>query len=482
MSRVALFLLLAGCAVDDTRGASLDPVASPFGMHPAFRRPYLRTNEAPDLGRVYGAADGYAEALDIGVRWERPGLHAAYRPAPYRWEATDQERYTDALYSAVPPSLSILANVRLYAEPFLAGAGSWRFKDATARKDYVAFVRALVERYDGDGVDDMPGLKSPIRHWQVGNEPVISNQDQALPAPSLNLDWAGFAELMESTCEAIRASDPGAVVLVGGTLGGESLYRDPDVYFKQRDAFYAPLLQKLAGKCIDIFDIHYYDEPKMGMLGSRSVYDDYRALLDHYGYRDTPIWFTETGAASRAPASELQQAGDVIKAFVYPLSYGVKKVFWAFAMVEGYPPLTGEDYFDHTGLIYDGIGAGDPGYGVKKLGYHAFKKMTETLEGCDWSRVRVLQERAGVNVYELWKDGRPLWVAWNSNAEEREAAIAGIASGTVQVTEAVPRFERGQEVADYRTAFASETKRVENGEVRVRLGRRPVYVVPSESR
>jgi hypothetical protein len=36
---------------------------------------------------------------------------------------------------------------------------------------YQAFVRATIERYDGDGLSDMPGLVTPIRYWQVDNEP-----------------------------------------------------------------------------------------------------------------------------------------------------------------------------------------------------------------------------------------------------------------------------------------------------------------------
>jgi hypothetical protein len=35
---------------------------------------------------------------------------------------------------------------------------------------FKAFVRALAERYDGDGVDDAPGLGTPVRHFQVENQ------------------------------------------------------------------------------------------------------------------------------------------------------------------------------------------------------------------------------------------------------------------------------------------------------------------------
>ncbi len=37
-------------------------------------------------------------------------------------------------------------------------------------ESYRAWVRAIFERYDGDGVDDMPGLVRPVRHWVMGGE------------------------------------------------------------------------------------------------------------------------------------------------------------------------------------------------------------------------------------------------------------------------------------------------------------------------
>jgi len=38
------------------------------------------------------------------------------------------------------------------------------------RETYAAWVGAVVERYDGDGVDDMAGLLYPIRHYEIGSE------------------------------------------------------------------------------------------------------------------------------------------------------------------------------------------------------------------------------------------------------------------------------------------------------------------------
>lgn len=38
------------------------------------------------------------------------------------------------------------------------------------RDHFSRWVEAVVERYDGDGVNDMPGLRWPVRHVEIGNE------------------------------------------------------------------------------------------------------------------------------------------------------------------------------------------------------------------------------------------------------------------------------------------------------------------------
>ena len=38
-------------------------------------------------------------------------------------------------------------------------------------ENYKTFLLALVDRYDGDGNNDMPGLTKPITYWEIMNEP-----------------------------------------------------------------------------------------------------------------------------------------------------------------------------------------------------------------------------------------------------------------------------------------------------------------------
>ena len=39
---------------------------------------------------------------------------------------------------------------------------------------YAKWLDAVIERYDGDGKEDMPGLKDPIRYYEIGNEPDLT--------------------------------------------------------------------------------------------------------------------------------------------------------------------------------------------------------------------------------------------------------------------------------------------------------------------
>jgi len=177
--------------------------------------------------------------------------------------------------------------------------------------------------------------------------------------------------------------------------------RHPSDYISKFNTDYAPILKELNGKYVDVFDFHWYGQASgdyrlrdsvavtAGATGSDSVAGadvlaHIRQTLSADGFpADMPVWITEMGSYSGDPSegggpperqgkrlenpfqSERQQAQDHYKRFIYPLSRGIGKVFLAFGLMEGFKHEDG--YFDHTGLIHDGEGAGDPGRGIKKL-------------------------------------------------------------------------------------------------------------------
>ena len=148
---------------------------------------------------------------------------------------------------------------------------------------YQRWVRAVVERYDGDGVDDMPGLTAPIKIWQVDNEPPRRRE--------------GYADLVRITSQAVKEADPTAKVLIGGLEIPFDDYRER-IYEQEQ----LPILQELRGKGIDILDLHWFGHlDESGKLPK--AIERVRSDLKQCGFENTAIWFTEMGTYSEIPAT-----------------------------------------------------------------------------------------------------------------------------------------------------------------------------------
>lgn len=442
----------------------LDFLESPFGFHPAL-------------------PDAYAE--DLGLHWTR-GLLTPYfcwslvdpqktgNPNNFRWSGNAPSRRGrnfffdyDSLFSANLKSFHLLCNFDITTQGDYHNQDSWIPSDETA---YRSFVKATVQRYPF------------INYWQVGNEPNFKAGA-----------FSDFGELQRITYEAIKETNPKAQVLIAG-LGGNSTVDSLN------SDYYDSVLKSLNGKYIDIFDVHFYGDAKGGALTPggdpkdrflgyrefRKVYSYYRNLLDKNGYTNVPIWVTEMGTFSGLikvrrgdevfilEQTEAEQAIEVVKRWVYPLSLGVKKVFWAYGLVEGFGQWD-DDFFDHTGFIYDGRD-GVHKFGEKKLAYYTFKKMIEILEGSDLNSIRTLQEKNGVYVYKFTKQGKSIWVTWNDNKERRKVTISKIKSKKVRVTEAVPRYDTGYEVEAYDSAFRTRETSIKAKRISLKLKSTPTFI------
>ena len=437
---------------------------SPFGFHPAV------------VSKIGYTANGHGDAQNIGVAWTREGLYAFwFKVQPNISQPTYTFAAYDKQWAAVPSNMRILGNI----SPQPTNAQGYCLPNSYIPKDelmYAAFVKATVERYDGDGIDDMPGLTNPIKYWQVGNEP--------------NSAITGFAELQRITYTAIKEACPDCTVLIGGVPG----MPPADAFIDGFDTDYKPILDALAGKYVDVMDFHWYGEATGDYRGAKQVYDHIRSVLQTDGFpADLPVWITEMGAYSGDPApviagidfpaqTERQQALDYFKRFVYPLSFGVKKIFPAFGLMEGFK-FDGS-YFDYTGLIYDGMDSGDAGLGAKKLGYYMYKKMTEVLEGSDWGSIETVRESGDVYIYKFVKNGKAVYAAWwdyfndgsYTPGKTITVTLSGLNGTSAVVTEVVPKFATGAEVTDYSSAFNTGTVAVSGGSTTLTLGDSPVLV------
>lgn len=154
---------------------------------------------------------------------------------------------------------------------------------------YEKFVQAVVERYDGDGIDDMPGLIMPIKYWEVMNEPDLQYKSDR---PYGEADHSTFyrqgpteyATLLINTSKAIRLADPTVKILIAGGAGADeralSFYRE---VFKNAETLTA----------FDIGNIHCIDNDQVAHDFNVGAYKN---MLAEFGMTDKPIWVTEASA------------------------------------------------------------------------------------------------------------------------------------------------------------------------------------------
>ncbi|MFH0858054.1 MAG: hypothetical protein V1842_00705 [Candidatus Omnitrophota bacterium] len=351
---------------------------------------------------------------------------------------------------------------------------------------YGDFLRRAVERYDGDGIDDAPG--SPVVSiWQLTNEP--------------DLFWKGtpadYARLLKESYKIIKEASPRSLVAIAGVGSPEG--------FAGTRKFYIHVLEELSrirdnpqDRYFDIFDFHWFPFEgqynwlfdRFSQAGKVFYLDEYiqniKQSLSEHGFGNTPIFITETAQYSGQPNlpaltagksslshSEEKQALDLIRLYVYSLSKGIKKLFWV-TLTEwhnfgGRP----NGVFDNVGLIHN---PQNHGLSHKKLAYYTYRKMADILGGSEMSDIQTVQEKDGIYIFRFTKQGKPIWVAWNDNVQEREIAISDIPAKQVLITEAVPRYKSGKEVADYNTAFKAYSKAVISANISVDLGNIPVFI------
>ncbi|MBS3108379.1 hypothetical protein J4409_00750 [Candidatus Woesearchaeota archaeon] len=136
-------------------------------------------------------------------------------------------------------------------------AGSLKVKDTRPKQeyedDYVKFVKAAVERYDKDGIDDMPGLKYPINEWGVEREfsgffPGNGNE---------------YVEVLKLAYPAIKEANPNAKVMLNALFMSSMFVGNPDEKEVERRL----------------------KEEKI--LGNPKTVNDIRIILDAVDYYDT---------------------------------------------------------------------------------------------------------------------------------------------------------------------------------------------------
>lgn len=149
---------------------------------------------------------------------------------------------------------------------------------------FLAWLAVVVERYDADGTNDMAGLATGIKYWQIHNEP------EGDKCGLFRGDAAAFVELMQRSYETVKAACPDCQVINGGA--GIPLWRNV-----QGSEFWPQFVEAGGAQYVDIIAIHYNNGKVDG--GNEAEFTTQVTTLRELMGTEKPVWLTEFGALPR---------------------------------------------------------------------------------------------------------------------------------------------------------------------------------------
>jgi len=185
---------------------------------------------------------------------------------------------------------------------------------------YSEFLKKAVERYDGDGIDDMPGLVNPIKYWEIMNEPVMQGGLEGGMGEDLKF-FVGtsdeYLEILKTSYQAIKEIDSDAYVVQGGMAGMQKEVQD----------FWAPIMDKDGGDYFDIANNH--------TISTESDREDLYMVklnkwLKSYDVDDKDVWITEVqyGSLIDKPSNLEELDNLMVRSTVFSLALGADKLFY----------------------------------------------------------------------------------------------------------------------------------------------------------
>jgi len=286
--------------------------------------------ESSRIGFVDASQD-YGILAKVSVKWDRP------HPGPFNWQEIGLKKYDFCKVDEYVKQAQAYGFVTLATIwPFnskdqetchsnLPKIGDKTFPQLADRagipcdlSSYKDFVRSLVERYDGDGVDDYENLKFPINYWEVTNEPDMRNGDLIFFQGSV----ADYAELVKITYQSIKQANLNAKVLLGGASG----LSNPEQTTFWSDFFATSGIENY----FDILNIHSINASKN--LFVSDFFNLARTANKTEKVAKAPLWVTEVsfdyGQSQFGNVDQTGQANLIKTGFVLGFAQGATKIFY----------------------------------------------------------------------------------------------------------------------------------------------------------
>jgi len=120
-------------------------------------------------------------------------------------------------------------------------------------QNFYDYVYNMVERYDNDGIDDMPGLLYSVNYYELMSEAQHSFEFCVRP----NIRLEEYENLLKTTYEASKAANPNAKIILSGITMEEVFAEYPEVHLECMTEKYPKQLKFIeeSFKLTDYYDI-----------------------------------------------------------------------------------------------------------------------------------------------------------------------------------------------------------------------------------
>ena len=315
-------------------------------------------------------------------------------------------------------NIALLASIGNGVPRWANNSANWRdkpldlYSEPMQNTSWYQYVRAMVERYDGDGTGDMPGLTLPIKHWGVWNEPDLRTawNPPNYPPHQFNGSVQDYVQLMRVAYSAIKDADPTAVVVGPSTAQYPGRNYTGEWHLWTWDEMIA------AGglNYMDVLSFHTFLE-----LDTWDIGNNINAILESVDVRRAgkPVWLTEVGWDGASDVHALEKARNLVRLTVILWEQQfVEKFFW-------YTFQASETYAGHYHKAFIQTLNGSDARGTEPDAlfhpiYRAAEVMTTVLGNfeTDDHPTALYTTASPVRAYKFSRDGEEVWVIWHRAA------------------------------------------------------------------
>lgn len=206
------------------------------------------------------------------------------------------------------------AGLRIFGTLFPTGMP--RIPQSVDIKSFENYVKVVVDRYNGDGKNDMPGLATKITHWQVGIEPFCTTAGESC--------YKNFFDLVKTAYQAAKSVDASLMISPGGPAPIFDPNGNED---RMASGIFGYFFENGGANYMDFFNFHY-------LVGAKN--HDIKRYIDYwrkYIPQNKEIWLSETGSRDvgdrHTISSNVQEEADWVRKHINDsFQGGIAKIFW----------------------------------------------------------------------------------------------------------------------------------------------------------